>query len=528
MKIKQLFHTLKYLKPIQLGYRIYYILRGHHRKLLPKTYSSYKKDRTLIFLHYPSLTNTNSYNDGNFNFLNISKQFSNTIDWNFNEYGKLWTYNLNYFDFLQQETISKVQAIELIYSYIEQKDKLKDGTEPYPISLRGINWVKFLTQNKVQDNQIDTLLYVHYQQLNDHLEYHLLGNHLLENGFSLLFGAFYFQDEKLHASGQKIVIQELEEQILTDGAHFELSPMYHQILLHRLLDCINLYTSNPTLFTNQDKVLTKLIENASRMLSWLNTITYKNGDIPMVNDAAWGIAASTTDLIKYADRLGIITINKPLSTSGYRKVNNEHYELLIDVGSIGPDYIPGHAHSDTFNFELYVQGVPFIVDTGTSTYEKNTKRHSERITKAHNTVQIGSIEQSDVWGGFRVGKRAKIIALEENNHSIKAKHDGYKSIGCQHQRTFKFDKKFITIEDQLISSKETNGKAYLHFHPDVSITTDLDKITLCNSSIFVTIKLSCGYTIEEYEWAAGFNIYRNAKMLIISFRTELTTTISIQ
>lgn len=37
---------------------------------------------------------------------------------------------------------------------------------------------------------------------------------------------------------------------------------------------------------------------------------------------------------------------------------------------IGPDYIPGHAHADTFNYELRIDGVPFIVDTGISTYNK--------------------------------------------------------------------------------------------------------------------------------------------------------------
>ena len=34
--------------------------------------------------------------------------------------------------------------------------------------------------------------------------------------------------------------QQLEEQILPDGAHYEQSPMYHCILLDRLLDAINI------------------------------------------------------------------------------------------------------------------------------------------------------------------------------------------------------------------------------------------------------------------------------------------------
>ena len=36
--------------------------------------------------------------------------------------------------------------------------------------------------------------------------------------------------------------------------------------------------------------------------------------------------------------------------------------------------IMGCQNSDTFNFELIVEGKPIIVDVGTSTYEKNIKR----------------------------------------------------------------------------------------------------------------------------------------------------------
>ena len=35
-------------------------------------------------------------------------------------------------------------------------------------------------------------------------------------------------------------------------------------------------------------------------------------------------------------------------------------------------HINQHVHSDTFNF-IYIQNQPFIVDTGTSTYEKMTE-----------------------------------------------------------------------------------------------------------------------------------------------------------
>ena len=304
-----------------------------------------------------------------FTFLNISHNFSDQIDWNYDGYGKLWTYNLNYFDFLNQKEISKEIGVSIISDYIKNDKFLKDGKEAYPISLRGINWVKFLSENKVKDSRIDKKLFQNYYTLLKNLEYHLLGNHLLENAFSLLFGAYYFQDMKLYAKSKKLLISELDEQILTDGAHFELSPMYHQIILSRLLDSINLIKLNNE--WKKDDLLLFLEAKASLMVSWLKNITYSNGQIPMVNDATYDIAPQSNKLFSYAKDIGITHHQVPLSDSGYRKIIINNYELFIDVGNVGPDYQPGHAHSDTFNFELIKEGKAIFVDVGISTYEKN-------------------------------------------------------------------------------------------------------------------------------------------------------------
>ena len=72
-----------------------------------------------------------------------------------------------------------------------------------------------------------------------------MGNHLLENAFALLFSSYYFQNEKFYNKSTFLLKSQLNEQILKDGGHFELSPMYHQIVFHRLLDSIQLIKLNP-------------------------------------------------------------------------------------------------------------------------------------------------------------------------------------------------------------------------------------------------------------------------------------------
>ena len=369
-KLKILYHTLKYLKPIQVYYRLYYFFRN---KFFNKE-ARLKSVPDISLIIWQNEIYTSSYcflGSKSFKFLNITHDFSNSIDWNYSKYGKLWTYNLNYFDFLNQENISKETGINLIRDYINNDNILLDGKEPYPISLRGINWIKFLTENSIQDKSINKVLYRDYRTLLKNLEFHLLGNHLLENAFSLLFGAYYFQDNILY-NKSKLLISELNEQILNDGAHYELSPMYHQILFLRLLDCINLIKLNKS--WKLDNLMSFLEEKANLMFSWLINITYKDGTIPMVNDSTFNIAPNSKELFKYAKSLGIENLSNPLSDSGYRKISSGNYQLFIDFGKIGPSYQPGHAHSDTFNFELIKNGNPFIVDTGVSTYEKNGKK----------------------------------------------------------------------------------------------------------------------------------------------------------
>ena len=524
-KIKLLLNTVKYLKPIQVYYRLYYFFRNRAFNME----AGVKPAPDIKSIKWENKLNSSlcySHKIKRFTFLNIPHNFSNQIDWNYTEYGKLWTYNLNYFDFLNQEGMSKDIGIDLINDYIKNDKTLKDGKEPYPISLRGINWVKFLSENRVFDSRIDKILYQHYYTLLKNLEYHLLGNHLLENAFSLLFGAYYFQDEKLYIKSRDLLIYELKEQVLKDGAHFELSPMYHQIILSRLLDCIQLIKLNS--IWKKDELLLFLEAKASLMVSWLKNITYSNGEIPMVNDATYGITPQSNELFSYAKEIGITDQQIPLSDSGYRKIGTNNYELFIDIGNVGPDYQPGHAHSDTFNFELIKNGNPIFVDTGISTYEKNDIRQSERATHSHNTVKIGDKEQTQVWGGFRVAKRARITYLVEKPNLIEARHNGYLSDGYKHIRSFLWGENYLILKDKINRSTNNNAKAYFHLHYSVvKPLVDGNTIMLESSGVYIEFESASNISIEEYQLSAGFNKTNLAYKIVVLFDQILKTKISL-
>jgi len=522
-KIILLLNTIKYLKFKQLYYRGYYFIRKKIKGFnYPLSLSSNSNELKFdFFVHH----NKSYKGDNEFEFLNLSKKFDDKIDWNYKEYGKLWTYNLNYFDYLNQKEITKEEGLKLIYDFIDNLQNIKDGLEPYPISLRGINWIKFLIRYEIKDKKIDDSLLAQYYILLDNLEYHLLGNHLLENGFSLLWGGLYFGDERLLNKAKEILKEELNEQILDDGGHFELSPMYHQIIFYRLLDAINLI-DNGKLRMDNGEFIEFLKEKALSMLQWLKIITFSNGDIPLLNDSANKIAPISSELFEYANKLLInhpsrLTLHHSLKTSRYRKIVKNNYECIVDIGQIGPDYIPGHAHADTFNFILYTKSPltlnhsPLITDTGISTYDIGIARDYERSTKAHNTVEINNTNSSEVWGGFRVANRAKVIKIEENENYIKATHNGYeKKFGILHTREWIFKEDKIIIKDSL--NKEAKAVFRLHFDDKTDTNEILQKV-----SFDERYKIVDSYVAKEYNQKIPI------KVLEIYFDLELKVEIKI-
>ena len=182
----------------------------------------------------------------------------------------LWAYNLNYMDWLLQKGTTYEEGEKWIDKFCREISGNKVGLDPYPIALRGINWIKFIVQYAdripIQKREMWTnSLYSQYCLLARKLEYHLLGNHLLEDAYSLYTASLYFQNNKLYRKASKLLKQELKEQILSDGAHYEQSPMYHCILLDRLLDCYNFSVHNVR-FGQQREMNNFLEDKAKQML----------------------------------------------------------------------------------------------------------------------------------------------------------------------------------------------------------------------------------------------------------------------
>lgn len=513
-KVKLLLRTLTYIKPIQLVFQVYY-------KLVPNRKA--KKLRSVGAVNIQVLNFDiqiqevgKLIGEKEFSFLNISHSF-NEIDWNYSKFGKLWTYNLNYFDFLLQEEVSKEIGFGLMKDFCQKPSTIKDGMEPYPISLRAINWVKFLNRHGIQDEQILGQLHSDLLLLNERLEYHILANHLFENGFGLLFGAYFFQDEKLYRSAKRIIVSQLKEQILPDGAHYELTPMYHQIILYRILDAYQLVSRNAW---KSNELANEFKSAAAKMLGWLQQIQFKNGSIPLVNDTAYHIAPDAEKLYAYASNLEIDSYVLSLKESGYRKFFTENIELLFDAGQIAPSYQPGHSHADNLQILVQKNNRPVLVDTGISTYEKNDRRQLERSTYSHNTVSVNNMNSSEVWSGFRVARRAQTEIVSESGMRIVAVHDGYQYLGIRHQRAIQVLSSSIQVNDEMLGDMNTLAlEGHLHFHPDRKVSIDQNLIFV-DEVLFIRFVSPAHLKLEDYEFCEGFNRFSTSVKLIYSFKQE--------
>ena len=525
-QIKRLYHTLRYLRLTQVYYQIKYRL-FKPKRLATQWYGSFIR---LELVDYPLKRNcfAISGNEWSFDFLNLEYSFSqDSLEWSFPDYGMLWRYNLNYFDWLHQPDMSMERGL-LTLSKFYSTSAIKNPIilHPYPTSLRIINVSKFISKWNIKEKWLYTELVSDLKFLSRRLEYHLLANHLLENAFALFIGGLITDQKEITQKGKKLLIRELKEQILNDGMHYERSPMYHLIILERLLDAHNFAKA---VRDDLEPVLKSYaVKMTGLAMNWKDL-----NRIPMMQDSAYDIALSVSDILEYSKRLleqDYPSKSNDLMDSGYRRLDSENFTLFANMGSIGPSYQPGHAHADELGFELFYKGAPIIVDTGVSTYEKNDRRLLERSTRSHNCVVSGS-NSSDVWSGFRVGWRANIKIGADDDHKLTAEHNGFGTITS---RTFDSTVTGqMTITDELVyqsNLKGYYGKGYLHFHPDVNIEQIDETTFLINSQINLSFD-SDKYNpsiieLENYSYAKGYNKLLDAK--VISYSVFEHTKIQIR
>ena len=474
-------HTLRYLRPVQFYGRLWF------RMWRPRPGLATAPAVRIARGHWatparrePSLTHAR-----HFLFLGVGGRLED-VGWDGPLRDKLWRYNQHYFDDLNACAADARAAwhLELLLDWVEHNPPGQGNAwEPYPTSLRIVNWIKWALAGYTLPTACVHSLAVQVRWLYRRMEFHLLGNHLFSNAKALVFAGLFFsgrEAERWLQRGMGILRQEVAEQILADGGHFERSTMYHALAFEDMLDLCNLLVCHaPALSKVQKDQAERWSEVAAKMHVWLNAMCHPDGEIGFFNDAAFGIAPSCRELGVYCARLGLPTPQSGMATwlkdSGYARLQSDVAVALLDMAPVGPDYLPGHAHADTLGFELSVHGQRVLVQSGTSCYGVSAERLRQRGTAAHNSVVVNGQDSSEVWGGFRVARRARPISpavtLGPGTQLAQCAHDGFTRLPGRpvHQRRWALATDGLQVDDLVIGRHE-NAQAMFHFHPEAKLT----------------------------------------------------------
>jgi uncharacterized heparinase superfamily protein len=489
------YRTVRHLRPEQITHRVrlrtkklayHRWPRYFERRWRPASTPSVRWPADFVALDRqlpPMCPDPASNAQGTFEFLGGRHDLGQPIVWKAADAPQLWRYNLHYWEWAHafaahpDRSWARDEFVRLWRSWRSGTTVGSwDEWSPYVVSLRAWTFCNLfdpLVRGSDAEHDFVRDLVMHASFLTANLELDVGGNHLLKNLKALAGLGVFLGDDPMLANALDRLVTQLDVQILADGGHYERSPSYHCQVLGDLIDVSNL------LRAVDHPPIGRLDDAIAAMRSWLGIMLMPDGDVPLFNDCVL-VGMDRIDLLeptpRPADRLVV------LRETGYAVMRpDERIHLVADVGDPCPPDLPAHAHADCLSFELAVDGERIIVDSGVTTYEPGPQRDWERSTAAHNTIEIDGQDQTEVWGSFRAGRRARATIheateSEDGSLRVRASHDGYRYLAGrpEHVRTFVTSPGSILIADEVRGGAQHKTTWRLHFAQGVSCSAIKD------------------------------------------------------
>ena len=305
------------------------------------------------------------------------------------------------------------------------------------------------------------------------------------------------------ALGRGVLLREATAQVHPDGGHAELSAHYHRYAFDFYLFALAVARAN-----GDGDVASFLTGVCDRMATFCRAIADERGHLPMLGDDDGGmlfpicgrdpadasdslcLAAALLDRPELAvgdppeEVLWMLGGNRsalvrPLSRpdppssirfedTGYLVVRAAGEHLLMDAGHHG-FLNGGHAHADALSIVLSADGLPLLIDPGTSTYTMDPQtRDKFRSSAWHNTVIVDGRMQSEPEGPFHWRTRANARTLVWRPAPafdfVEAEHDGYAPIGHRRAIVSLHDRVWLVV-DHVLGPGTHRVELYWHLHP---------------------------------------------------------------
>ncbi|MBY0549949.1 MAG: heparinase II/III family protein [Candidatus Obscuribacterales bacterium] len=436
MNVGRLLRTVRYLSVNQISQRI--VKRG--RRMLAARFVKVWEPRLRAYalqlpepdyaleavhrishhvrlLQQPHEKHLHDFRNFRFHFLNREVVFAEgKVDWNVDlaeGTNPLWKLNLYYVGYLVPMLVGgNAEDLQFAGALIEDMETanpfsnpavFRDCWNPYAVSHRIVNLISAASLFRAAGGSLagaaaKTLsdhIRLCVAVLLDNLEYELQFNHLLKNFTALsVYAASVGGVTPAFDWLEAELVKSLEQNILADGCHSELSPMYHALALLDLRILRDAKIWSPS--------CAALIESTiSSMERALSILSHPDGDVALFNDAWLGEAPPASALVPASALPGL----HALTDAGYIRLEGTREALIFDCGACGPDLNPGHAHADFLSVEASVDGKRLLVDYGTPTYSAGALRDLCRSASSHNGPALAKAEPIEFWLSFRVGRR---------------------------------------------------------------------------------------------------------------------------
>ena len=518
-KSRLLFHTVKYLKPSQLYYRALNRVTG---KSAFHKYLRYDSNHENYSIWINVLDEEQRFINrfkpdfllhGIITLLHECRQYGK---WSYAEASHLWNFNLHYFEYLvalkSKGLASKdnkyYQCIDrIIKDWEVTGSKAKDSNAAYTVSLRIVNML--LVADVVSEKEkLYDYIYAQYRWLLKNQEKHLLGNHYLENLKAIVICSVFFNEPKIYKKYIRIFLKELEEEILSDGLHFELSLMYHKIVLEDVMRVALILRQAGKEGYHQ------VYAFLEKMVTALYSLEYKVNRTPLFNDAGDNIAKPTHSLIVAAETEFGIKPNLKSNVAGYYKLYDGNLSVIVDCGDIGPAYMPGHSHCDCLSFEVFYEGKPLVVNCGTYQYQGKLRTFF-RSTEAHNTVTINGHQQSELWGEHRAARRISELKSQFSGNEFIGSYTNY--CGEKHKRRVSLKGYSLEVLDETTGVGNVNS--YLHLAPGLTYSETDGNVTGFDIGIKI-IPINAKIKMKKMHYAEDFGKLEEIESIIFTWQND--------
>lgn len=495
-KILLYINTVKYLKGIQIWYQLQNRISGRRQEKILKRILAIDNIPQMkpVSVMIPALDSEPNYlarfRVGSLlkNEVEIlhEKHAIDLKEWEVTEASHLWNYNLQYLEFLiplaaagrNDESGQCFQKwCEYVDSWIDHP--VKDSFAPYTISMRIPNLLICMNilREKIQGSELESKLiksiYQQYCYLLLTQELALLANHYFENLKTILICSALFGEQDDYKKYFARFCDQIKEQVLADGIHYERSIMYHKIILEDILRVYSVLESR----REYQKDAGKMLAVIGHMAEALASISRGFSQTPLFNDAGNNVAKDTDSLLEAVQEITGHPISDEQTTfvkSGYYKLYAGENTLLFDCGPIGPSYMGGHAHCDCLSFELARGRKTVFINSGTYQYQGRLRKFF-RSTAAHNTIMIDDREQAELWGEHRAARKMSGIECKINGQTISGRFRSFH--GDCFCRKIELTERVLRITDKVLVNDRKEHVARQFFHISSTCRFMLDTMT---------------------------------------------------